>query len=118
MNERIEERQKKLKEWIIKIGMTNKYFIESYCISIFNNPQEKEIGQYYEKFRKEITRKTTKVEVLEKYFEFLYSLDEFKKVGYVKPLYVEDDSFDDEFNKRMNKISKEITEQLLREELN
>lgn len=76
--------------------------------------QKSGIAQYHEKFKKEISRKTTKIEVLDKYLEFLYSLDEFKKVGYVKPFYIKrDDLFNEEFNKKMKKISEEITMKLL-----
>lgn len=109
MSNNIKEKQKDLKEWITKIGMTQKYFIEQYCIENFYNYTEEEIEQYYEKFKKEITRTTTKIEVLYKYFEFLYSLDEFKKVGYVKPFYVDDGTFDKNFNEKMKKISENIT---------
>lgn len=119
MSENIEKKQEELKNWITKIGMTPKYFIGLYCVENFyyeEDEEDIEIKRYYEKFKKEITRKTTKTEVLEKYFEFLYSLDEFKKAGYVKPFYVEDDSFDDEFNKRMKKISQEITNKLIEKE--
>jgi hypothetical protein len=112
MNE-IVEKQKELKDWITKIGMTQKYFIGQYCIENFYNYSEEEIEQYYEKFKKELSRKTTKVEVLDKYFEFLYSLEEFKKVGYIKPIYVENEDFDDLFNKRMKDISKQITDNLI-----
>lgn len=108
MSNNIKEKQKDLKEWITKIGMTQKNFIEQYCIDNFNFTDE-EIEQYYEKFKKEITRTTTKIEVLDKYFEFLYSLDEFKKVGYVKPFYIDDGTFDKNFNEKMKKISENIT---------
>lgn len=107
------EKQKELKDWITKIGMTQKYFIEQYCIDNFNFTEE-EIKQYHEKFKKEITRETTKIKILDKYFEFLYSLEEFKKVGYVKPICINrDDLFDKNFQERMKKISKEITNQLI-----
>ena len=102
-------KQKELKDWITKIGITQKYFIEQYCIDNFNFTEE-EIVQYHEKFKKEISRKTTKIEVLDKYFEFLYSLDEFKNVGYVKPFYIDDGTFDKDFNERMKKISEMITD--------
>lgn len=113
MNDGLEKKQKELKKWITKIGMTQKYFIGQYCIETFENYQDEEIEQYYEKFKKELSRKTTKAEVLDKYFEFLYSLEEFKKVGYIKPAYIEDDEFDDLFNQKMRKISKKITDKLL-----
>lgn len=111
MNE-IVNKQKELKDWITKIGMTQKYFIGQYCIESFYNYSEEEIEQYYEKFKKELSRKTTKVEVLDKYFEFLYSLEEFKKVGYIKPVYIEDDEFGSSFNQRMKKISTDISNSL------
>lgn len=110
----ISEKQKELKDWITKIGMTQKYFIEQYCIENFESFSEEEIIQYYEKFKKEISRKTTKIEVLDKYFEFLYSLDEFKKVGYIKPVCIKRvDLFNSDFDEKMKKISKEITNQLI-----
>lgn len=110
MSNDIKEKQDELKNWITKIGMTQKYFIEQYCIDNFNFTDE-EIEQYYEKFKKEITRTTTKIEVLDKYFEFLYSLDEFKNVGYVKPICIHrDELFDKNFQERMKKISKKITD--------
>lgn len=112
MHKNIEERQKELKDWIIKIGMTVKYFSGQYCQDTFENFTEEEINQYYEKFKKELTRKTTKDEVLDKYFEYLYSLEEFKTAGYVKPFYIEDNDFNKEFNNRMKNISKEITDKL------
>lgn len=111
MSNDIKEKQDELKNWITKIGMTQKYFIEQYCIDNFNFTDE-EIEQYYEKFKKELTRNTTKKEVLDKYFEFLYSLEEFKKIGYVKPFYIDDDTFDKDFNERMKKISKMITDHI------
>ncbi len=111
MSNDIKEKQDELKNWITKIGMTQKYFIEQYCIDNFNFTDE-EIEQYYEKFKKELTRNTTKKEVLDKYFEFLYSLEEFKKIGYVKPFYIDDGTFDKDFNARMKKISKMITDHI------
>jgi hypothetical protein len=113
MNNIIEERQKELKNWITEIGMTQKYFIGQYCSDIFENYLDEEREQYYEKFKKELTRKTTKIEVLDKYFKYLYSLEEFKKAGYVKPFYIEDDDCNKEFNNRMKNISKEITDKLI-----
>ena len=51
MSNNIKEKQEELKIWITKIGMTQKYFIEQYCIDNFNFTDE-EIEQYYEKFKK------------------------------------------------------------------
>jgi len=112
MNNNIKEKQEELKIWITKIGMTQKYFIGQYCVDNFESFTEEEIDQYYEKFKKEISRTTTQPEVLDKYFEFLYSLDEFKKVGYIKPIFIQDDEYDSQFDQRMKKISKQIHDKL------
>lgn len=112
MKNEIKKIQEDLKKWITKIGMTQKSFIGQYCIENFVNYHDEEIEQYYEKFKKELSRKTTKVEVLDKYFEFLYSLEEFKNVGYIKPVLIEDDEFGSLFSQRMKKISTDITNSL------
>ncbi len=100
MSNNIKEKQEELKIWITKSGMTQKSFIGHYCNEFFSHYAEEDIEKYYDKFKKEITRTTTKIEILDKYFEFLYSLDEFKKVGYIKPFYVDDGKFDKYFNER------------------
>ncbi|WP_066402380.1 hypothetical protein [Aliarcobacter cryaerophilus] len=115
MSNNIKEKQEELKIWITKSGMTQKSFIGHYCNEFFSHYAEEDIEKYYDKFKKEITRTTTKIEILDKYFEFLYSLDEFKKVGYIKPFYVDDGKFDKYFNERMKKISKMITDYIERE---
>lgn len=109
----VQEKQKELKDCIKKIGMTQKYFIEQYCIETFNNFTEKEIQNYYEKFKKEITRKTTKVQILDTYLNFLYSSEEFEKTNHVSPFLVrKQEIFDEEFYKKMGKISSDITKMI------
>lgn len=113
MSNEVKERQKELKSWISKIGMKEKDFSTLYCEDIYFEPSENDISRFNEKFKKELLRDTTKIEVFEKYFEFLYSLEEFKAIGYVKPTYVPNECFSDEFNERMKKISVDITNKLI-----
>lgn len=104
------DKQNELKSWIKKIGLTQKYFAELYCVHYYHDPHESDIKRFYEKFKKEVTRETTDISILDKYLQFLFTLDEFKDVGYVKPDFYDEDKFTDNFNKRMKKISKSITE--------
>lgn len=113
MSRNIKDKQNELKDWITKIGMTQKYFIGQYSIDNFYNCTDDEIDQYYEKFKKELSRKSTKIEVLEKYFSYLYDLEEFKKIGYIKPTFISSDCFSEDFDEKMKNISKMITEELV-----
>ncbi len=116
MYNKVKEKQKELKSWIAKIGMKEKEFSTLYCEHIYVEPSENDISRFNEKFKKELLRDTTKEEVLEKYFIFLYSLEEFKAIDYIKQTYVSDESFSDKFNERMKKISTDITNKLIEEE--
>lgn len=112
MSIEIEEKQKELKNWISKIGMTQKYFAEQYFIEEYANLNEEEIKAFYEKFKGHLKRSTTPIETIDIYLNYLYGMDEFKKAGYVKPVSVDDGLFDNEFNKKMTEISKMITKNL------
>ncbi|MBC8237070.1 MAG: hypothetical protein H8E76_02455 [Helicobacteraceae bacterium] len=113
MEATIIDKQNELIMWIDKIGLTQKYFAGLYAQHIYHNPQEGEIQSFYEKYRGHMKRSTTKISVIDRYLNFLYTLDEFKDVGYIKPQFHYEDSFDDSFNKRMKKISKDITDKIL-----
>ena len=106
------KKQKELISWIEKIGLKPKYFAEIYAQHLYNNPEEEEIKSFYEKFRGHMKRSTTKISVIDRYLDFLFTLEEFKDAGYIKPQFHYENSFDDSFNERMEKISKSITEEL------
>ena len=114
MNDKKEE----LKSWIKKIGLTEKYFAQQYYVSSYVEPTEKDIDKFCEKFRGHIKRNTTPIETIELYLNFLFDMEEFKALNYVKPNYVMGDNFSQEFNKRMRKISTDINNQLKEKEDN
>ena len=109
----IDSKKNELKNWISKIGMTQKYFAEIYCQEEYVEPSEEYIEQFYEKFKKQIGKNSKDISIIEKYFDFLFELEEFKKAGYVKPKFYFEDSFNDSFNKKMGKISEMISEKLI-----
>lgn len=108
----IEEKQQELRDWIKKLGMTQKYFSEQYFIEEYDSLNEEEINAFYEKFKGHLKRSTTPIETIDIYLNYLYDMDEFQKKCYVKPTYIKNDSFSDEFNERMKNISKMITQSL------
>lgn len=111
----IEYKINELKDWIIKIGLTQKYFSQQYYIEVYEDLNEEEINRFYQKFKGHMKRKTTSIETINLYLNFLFEMDEFKNISYIKPKFYEEESFSDEFNKRMKKISKDITDKLIEE---
>lgn len=109
MNKTI-KKQDELKKWIKKLGMTQKYFAEQYFTDEYNRWNEEEIKEFYEKFRGHLKRKTTPIEKIDIYLNYLYEMDEFKKKCYVKPVYIESDLFSKDFSEKMRNISKMIHE--------
>lgn len=112
MKNDLNEKKEELKLWLKKLDFTQKYFAGLYCEYIYVEPSEEFIEQFYEKLKKQIGKDSKDISVIEKYLEFLYSLEEFKNIGYIKPKFYFKDSFDDSFNNKMKAISKSITEKL------
>lgn len=106
-----EEKQNELKKWISKLGMTRKYFAEQYFIDtyIYEIDNEDEINAFYEKFKGHLKRKTTSVEKINIYLNYLYEMDKFKKKCYIRPNKIENDIFGKEFDQKMEEISKNIS---------
>jgi len=107
----LEDKQKELKDWIEKIGFTRNKFAQ-YFYNDTESENEEETKQFQEKFKKQLQRKTTKIETIDKYLKFLYELPEFDKLNYIKPNYIVDNDISDIFNRRMKKISENITNKI------
>jgi len=104
----LEKKQKELKEWIKKISYTQNQFAQHF----FNDTQsenEEETKRFQETFKKHLSRKSTSIQTIQKYLDFLFELPEFEVLGYIKPSYIENKKFTDTFNKKMLEISKKLT---------
>ncbi len=119
MEATLTEKQNELRKWIKKIGLNQKYFAQLYAQHLYYDPHEDDIKAFYEKYKGHMKkdRTTTDVNIINKYLDFLFTLEEFKDTGYVKPTFHHKDRFSDSFNKRMEKISKKITEKLVNEDM-
>lgn len=105
----LEEKQKELKEWIKKIGYSQNGFAQ-YFYNEIESENEEETKQFQEKFKKQLQRKTTSIESIQKYLDFLFKLPKFEELGYIKPSYIKNKNFSDIFNEEMLKISKKLTD--------
>ncbi len=99
------DKKEELRNWIKKIGLTEKYFSEQYYIETYEDINEKEINRFYQKFKGQMKRDTTSTEIIELYMNYLFDMEEFKALNYVKPNYIMDDNFSKEFNNKMKNIS-------------
>jgi hypothetical protein len=109
---KITKKQNELKKWIRKLDWTQNKFARRYYFDQNDTDIESEIKQFTEKFKKQLSRPTTKVERIDTYLEYLYSLDEFKRNNFVKPQNYSALKFDQEFNCEMKKISEMISRKL------
>ncbi|MCP4132447.1 MAG: hypothetical protein GY754_15855 [bacterium] len=109
------EKQEELKKWIKKIGWSQNKFAQEYYSQLDEDKfdHEEDIEHFIGRFKKHIGRETTDIETIDLYLNFLYSLEAFRKLDYIKPYNLSEDEFDDEFNSKMEEISKFIDDELL-----
>lgn len=110
--EELFEKQSELKSWIKKIGLSQKKFAERYYYDTEDTDIEEEVFAFTKKFNKQLNRDTTSIKLIETYLEYLYSLDEFKKLSVVSNKNTSVDVFEKYFNDKMLKLSKEISESI------
>jgi hypothetical protein len=105
---KVKKKQEKLKFWISKFGWSQNEFARSFYVANNETDVETEIKSFEEKFKKHLSRTTTKEEIIDKYLDFIYSSDEFKKIGFIKPQNQSHHEFTFDFSQKMKKISKKI----------
>lgn len=116
----MKEKQKELKNWLEKLGISGnefakRFYYETIDSELFEAEEQKAVKKFQDQFKKALQRETTKDELLDKYLNFLYEQEEFKKKDLVKPNCIFSNEFDKEFNKKMKQISKNITETITKE---
>jgi len=104
---KISDKQNELRIWIDKIGLKQKHFAELYAMDLYHDPSEDDIRIFYEKFKGHMKRKTTKIAVIERYLNFLFTLDEFKDAGYVKPKFYFNNKLSKSFIQKMSDITQD-----------
>ncbi|WP_321779358.1 hypothetical protein [Sulfurimonas sp.] len=102
---KINDKQNELRIWIDKIGLKQKHFAELYAMDLYHEPSEDDMRIFYEKFKGHMKRDTTKIAVIDRYLDFLFTLDEFKDTSYVKPKF----NFKNKLSKAFIQNMKDIT---------
>lgn len=108
----VSEKQEELKNWLKKIGLSQNEFAAIFLLEHHDTCNEEEIKRFQENFKKQLSRASTQKETLEKYLNYLFSIEKFKEAGYFRPQCTSDGILDPETVKMMKKISKELTKKI------
>ncbi len=102
-----------LKKMLKKLGWTQRQFADHYfenIIDISGTCLDEEANTFYEKFKKNLQRKTTSIETIQGYIEYLEKIDDFRKVGGIRTQCISDDLLNSEMLKELRDISKCVTD--------
>lgn len=108
-------KQQELKEWLRKVGLSQNEFAALYLLEFDENCTDEDIKRFQENFKKQLTRKTTKPEIIDNYLSFLFTTEKFKEVGYFKPQSHTDDLLGENVKRIMRNISKKLTDKILQD---
>jgi elongation factor P--beta-lysine ligase len=73
---------------------------------------EEELRRFEERLKKELTRSTTKPELLEHYLDVIRQLPECEKAGLVIPQYIDSKHLDSEIEEALRNISSDLSKSL------
>ncbi|MDD2464139.1 MAG: hypothetical protein PHI97_09085 [Desulfobulbus sp.] len=112
----VSKKQSEFKSWLKKIRISQNDFADLFMYSIEEESSEEQIKKFQEKFKKQLNRKTTSLELLDAYLNFLFSLEKFKEAGFVRPQSYSDDILEPSAARMMKCISKKLTQKYQDEE--
>ena len=125
----IEKKQKELKKYIKKVGLSQSSFAKQYYLKYIEENDEiyNRIDEYnfIDKFKKQLQRDSTSLEKIEIYLKFLSTLSGFKALdclyisNYFDLMSDEEllkDGIDEYFKEQMSEISKSISDRVINEE--
>lgn len=103
------ELQKEIKSILAKLKWSQKRLGREFYIAKHDYDDDDEIRQYEEKVKKDLSRKTTKPELLVSYLEIISRHNEFQNLNIIIPSYRKSGVLSDTMELGMNNISKLIS---------
>lgn len=101
--------QHEIKTLIKQVGWSQNQLAEMLYVVAHEVDNDKELEQFKGRFKKELTRSTTKPEKLSRYLDLMLEDDRFQKLGLIRPKYVPNAKLSKEMQRAMQEISKEIS---------
>lgn len=109
------ELQKEIKIILAKLDWSQKRLGREVYMAKFDHDNDDEIRQYEEKIKKDLSRPTTKPELLNSYLDIISQHRDFEKLDVVLPTYYKSDILEGPVEKGLGDISKMVS-QLVEEE--
>lgn len=110
--ERTLELQKAIESLIARVGWSRKALARQLHWELNDTDDEGELKRFEERLKKELTRPTTKPELLERYLDVLRQLPDVEKAGLVVPQYVAPKRMDPDVKAALLDLSKDLSESL------
>jgi len=114
--ERTLELQKAIETLIARVGWSRKALARQLHWELYDTDNEEELKRFEERLKKELTRPTTKPELLERYIDVLRQLPDVEKAGIVVPQYVATKHLDPDIESVLRDLSKDLSNSLRNED--
>lgn len=106
------ELQQEIKALLAKLNWSQKRLAREVYFAKYDDEDDAEINRFEEKLKKDLSRKTTKSELLESYLTVITQHRDFEKLDLIMPSYHPSDVLSREMQKEMYGISKQINQLL------
>ena len=103
----IEKKQQELKNYLKKIGLSQKALARRWHMWHNETDVETEISQFEETFKKQLRRPSTDEALIDAYIDFLFDQREAKSLDLIRPV---GDLYEDELTDRFYKLSKSLSQ--------
>jgi hypothetical protein len=104
------ELQEEVKRLLGKLKWSQKRLGREFYYAKHDDDDSVEISRYEEKAKKDLSRQSTRPEVLQSYLDLIVQHNEFKKLDIIVPIYRKSDVLSEDMERGMVKISKLISE--------
>lgn len=113
--ERTLEFQKAIESLIARVGWSRKALARQLHWELNDTDNPEEIKRFEERLKKELTRPTTRPEVLKRYIDVLRQLPDVEKAGLVVPQYVTARHLNSDIESVLMDLSKDLSQSLKNE---
>lgn len=101
-------------DWLIaRVGWSRKALARQLYWELHDVDDEVELKRFEERLKKELTRPTTKPELLERYLDILRQLPQVEKAGLVIPQYIPSKHLDADIEAALTDFSKDLSKALI-----
>ena len=110
--QRTRELQQIIEDLIARVGWSRKTLARQLHWELNDIDDEDELKRFEERLKKELTRPTTKPELLEHYIDVMRQLPAYEKAGLVIPQYIASEQLDPEIEDALRDISSDLSRTL------